>query len=134
MSLINKLFKKTSTSIKPAQRSGEIMEHKKEENKITTETKKSNVVLKSDILLSSLTTEKAMSGKNMGRYIFKVAPRANKIEISKAVGKMYNVKAVSVNIINVPRKARQVGKTKGFKSGYKKAVVTLAKGQSIEVK
>lgn len=89
---------------------------------------------KSDILLSPINTEKAMSLQGMGRYIFKIAPGANKIEVSKAIGKAYNVKVASVNIINVPKKARQVGRTKGFKAGYKKAVVTLAKGQSIEIK
>lgn len=87
-----------------------------------------------DILLSPLTTEKAASGQSLNKYVFKAAPKANKIDIIKAVSKTYNVKAISANIINIPKKARQVGKTRGFKSGYKKAVVTLAKGQSIEVK
>lgn len=90
--------------------------------------------IKSDILLSPINTEKAISGQSMGSYIFKIAPGANKIEASKAIGRAYNVKVVSVNIINVPKKARQVGRTKGFRAGYKKAIVTLAKGQSIEIK
>lgn len=92
------------------------------------------VFSKSDILISPVNTEKAMSGQAIGRYIFKVSPSSNKIEISKAIGKAYNVKVASVNIINVPKKARQVGRTKGFRAGYKKAIVTLAQGQSIEVK
>jgi len=70
----------------------------------------------------------------ISKYIFKIASSANKIEVAKTVGKNYNVKVVSVNIVNIPRKARRVGKTKGFKSGYKKAIVTLATGQSIEIK
>ena len=90
---------------------------------------------KSDsILLSPLATEKAVSGQSLNKYIFKITSSANKIEVAKAVGKNYNVKVVSVNIVNIPRKARRVGKTKGFKSGYKKAIVTLATGQSIEIK
>ena len=134
MSLINKLFKKTSTSTKPARRSAEVKENKKEESKFESETKKSTAVLKSDILLSPLATEKAVSGQSLNKYIFKITSSANKIEVAKAVGKNYNVKVVSVNIVNIPRKARRVGKTKGFKSGYKKAIVTLATGQSIEIK
>ncbi len=143
MSLINKLFKKTSTSTKPARQPGRITEHKKEENKIESETKKPNVfppkadhpmAEKSDILLSPLATEKAVSGQSLNKYIFKVAPKVNKIDIKRAVGRAYNVKAVSVNIVNIPGRTRRVGKTIGWKSGYKKAVVTLAKGQSIEVK
>ena len=58
--------------------------------------------------------------------------RANKIAVAKEVSKTYNVKVVNVNIINIPKKARRVGKTSGFKTGYKKAVVTLAPGQTIE--
>ena|SRR3989344_9235344 len=86
------------------------------------------------ILLSPLATEKAVSGQSLNKYIFKITSSANKIEVAKAVGKNYNVKVVAVNIVNIPRKARRVGKTKGFKSGYKKAIVTLATGQSIEIK
>ncbi|OGD41982.1 50S ribosomal protein L23 [Candidatus Azambacteria bacterium RIFOXYD1_FULL_42_11] len=86
------------------------------------------------VLLSPVTTEKALSGQKLNRYVFKAAPSANKIEIAKAISKNYNVKVVGVNIINVPKKSRRVGKNLGFKSGYKKAVVALAKGQSIELK
>jgi large subunit ribosomal protein L23 len=53
--------------------------------------------------------------------------------IAAAVKKTYGVKVKAVNIINIPRKARRVGRTMGFKAGYKKAVITLAKGQSIEI-
>ncbi len=125
MALLNKLFKKDKKA-----------EEKKPvaEKKVETEIKKSAAVLKSDILLSPLNTEKAVSGQSLNKYVFKVASSANKIEIARTIGKNYNVKVVTVNIINVPRKARQVGKTRGFKSGYKKAVVTLVKGQSIEIK
>ena len=123
MALLNKLFKKS----KPA--AGRVETPKK------AEPIKKVAELKSDgVLISPLGTEKATSGQGLNKYIFKVSPKANKIDIIKAVSKTYNVKVASANIINVPKKARQVGKTKGFKSGYKKAVVTLAKGQSIEIK
>lgn len=128
MALLNKLFKKEKKEPSFAK----AMEGK--EKKIETEIKKSAAVLKSLILLSPLATEKAVSGQSLNKYIFKVAPKVNKIDIIRAVSKTYNVKAVSANIINIPKKARQVGKTLGFKSGYKKAIITLAKGQSIEIK
>jgi len=141
MPLLNKLFgkysKKPSFAKSARQSAGGAKEGKEEKvsEKTVESLKKSEPIKKNTgFLISPLTTEKAVSSQGINKYIFKVAPNANKIEISKEISREYNVKAVSVNIINVPRKARQVGRTRGFKSGYKKAVVTLAKGQSIEVK
>lgn len=130
MPLLNKLFGKSKKEAKKIAEPAVKKLATEEEKKVIASVKS----IKSDILLAPVNTEKAMSGQGMGRYVFKVAPNTNKIEISKAVGKAYNVKVVSVKIINVPKKARQVGRTKGFRAGYKKAVVTLAKGQSIEIK
>ena len=90
------------------------------------------VILGSKILFSHA-TEKALSGQKFNKYVFKVSSHANKIMIDSEVKRTYNVKVTGVNIINIPRKARRVGKTVGFKKGYKKAVVTLAPGQSIEI-
>ena len=133
MSLLNKLFSARGGSTSGGKKTAE----KKPAAKIPakTEAKNKPVDFKpSGILLSPLATEKAMSGQSLNKYIFKIAFSANKIEVAKAVGKNYNVKVVAVNIVNIPKKARRVGKTLGFKSGYKKAIVTLAKGQSIEIK
>ncbi|KKS44151.1 MAG: 50S ribosomal protein L23 [Candidatus Azambacteria bacterium GW2011_GWA2_42_9] len=122
MPLLNKLFGKKS---KPVAERVETPKKAEPAKKI----------FESDsVLLSPVTTEKALSGQKLNRYVFKAAPSANKIEIAKAISKNYNVKVVGVNIINVPKKSRRVGKNLGFKSGYKKAVVALAKGQSIELK
>lgn len=90
------------------------------------------VVLESKILISPHTAEKALSGQKLNQYVFKVSPRANKIVIAKEIKKNYNVKVMKVNIVNIPKKARRVGKTLGFRAGYKKAIVTLAPGQTIE--
>ena len=134
MPLINKLFgRKQKSSLT------KITEKKEENKKSETEIKKS-VMLDSDkkinskILISPLTTEKALFGQNLNKYIFKVLSSSNKIEIAKEIGRTYNVKAVSIRVINIRKKAIRVGRTLGFKAGYKKAVVTLAKGQSIEIK
>jgi len=121
MSIINKLLKKKPSSAKAT-----------EERKVEVESKKS--VVKSNILLSPHTAEKALSAQQLNQYVFKVSPRANKIMVANEVKKNYNVKVLKVNIINVPKKARQVGRTRGFKTGYKKAIVTLAPGQTIELK
>ncbi|OGZ18833.1 MAG: 50S ribosomal protein L23 [Candidatus Nealsonbacteria bacterium RBG_13_42_11] len=78
-------------------------------------------------------TERAniLSGKN--QYVFKIWPRANKIEVKKAVENIFGVDVVSVKIINIPEKKRRVGKIEGKTSGYKKAIVRIAAGQKIEV-
>ncbi len=86
------------------------------------------------ILESPHVTEKAgmLADKN-NSYIFKVSSAANKNEVKNAVQNLYGVAVESVNIINIPRKARRVGRNEGFKSGFKKAIVKLAKGEKIEI-
>ena len=79
-------------------------------------------------------TEKVLASQKLNQYVFKVDSEANKIMVANEVKKTYKVKVLNVNIINVPRRARKVGKTTGFKSGFKKAIVTLAPGQTIEAK
>lgn len=143
MSLINKLFNKESASAKPARKSGRIAAAKKKESsavvktvaskeKKIAEAPKKQPVLASKILLSSHMAEKALMDQKLNHYVFKVSSVANKIMITNEIKKNYNVKVLKVNIINVPRKIRRVGKTSGFKSGYKKAIITLAPGQAIE--
>ncbi|OGD32760.1 50S ribosomal protein L23, partial [Candidatus Azambacteria bacterium RIFCSPHIGHO2_02_FULL_45_18] len=79
-------------------------------------------------------TEKASLAGSLGRYIFRVPASANKIDVAREVRRVYKVKAVSVNLINVPGKERRVGRTVGFRPGYRKAIIKLAKGQTIELK
>jgi large subunit ribosomal protein L23 len=66
-------------------------------------------------------------------YTFEVHPRANKIEIRKAVEKLFGVSVRSVNTQRVPAKPRRVGANAGYTRGWKKAVVRLAPGQTIEI-
>lgn len=77
-------------------------------------------------------TEKALADQKLNHYVFKVSPAANKIMIINEVKKNYNVEVLKVNIVNIPKKARRIGGIQGFKAGYKKAIVTLAPGQTIE--
>ena len=86
------------------------------------------------LLIKLHTAEKALAAQKLNQYVFKVDSDANKIMVANEVKKTYKVNVLSVNIINTPRRARKVGKTTGFKSGFKKAIITLAPGQTIEVK
>ena len=85
-------------------------------------------------LIKLHTTEKALTGQKLNKYVFKVDSDINKISIAGEIKKQYKVKPLSVNVINVPRKSKKIGKTQGFRPGYKKAVVSLDPGQTIEIK
>jgi len=78
-------------------------------------------------------TEKATELAEKGQYIFKVFENANKQEIKKVVESIYHVDVISVNIINIHRKRKRLGKSIGWKQGYKKAIVKIKKGQEIEI-
>lgn len=67
------------------------------------------------------------------QYTFLVEKNSNKIEIKKAVEAKFDVKVKSINTINQLGKAARVGKYFGKKSDYKKAVVTLSKGETLDV-
>ena len=67
-----------------------------------------------------------------GKYIFVVAKKANKIEIAKAVAEVFNVKVANVNTVNVSGKMKRMGRFVGKRSDYKKAIVKLAPGETIE--
>jgi len=84
-------------------------------------------------LVKPLITEKATYLNSQSKYIFAVALAANKIEIAKAVEKLYNVKVVKVNIIRSRGKAVTYGRISGRTKRTKKAIVTLQQGQSIEL-
>ena len=89
------------------------------------------------ILIKPLITEKAETlSEKLGQYAFVVDKKANKIEIRKAVEKMYNVTVRSVNTMIVPGKVRsrftRTGVQRGTKSAYKKAIVTLGAGEQID--
>ena len=86
----------------------------------------------SSIQLSPHVTEKVTMMSKDNQYVFKVFPGANKIEIRKAVESLYKVKVIGVRIINVSAKKRRLGKSQGWKKGYKKAIIQVKPGQKIE--
>lgn len=85
-----------------------------------------------DILIRPLVTEMTTEMMEEGKYVFVVAKQANKIEIAKAVSTIFNVKVESVNTINVLGKVKRMGRNIGKRSDYKKAIVKLAVGETIE--
>lgn len=90
-----------------------------------------------DILKKPLITEKqSIATDKLGTIGFVVSKKANKIQIKKAIEKTYNVNVTSVNTHVLPAKAKsrntKSGVLTGRKSGYKKAIVTLAEGETID--
>ncbi len=88
------------------------------------------------ILIKPVITEKAdLLSDKKGKYTFVVNKDANKIEIKKAIADLYNVEVAKVNTMIMPSKAKsrntKTGVIKGRVSSYKKAVVTLAPGETI---
>ncbi len=84
-------------------------------------------------LVAPHVTEKATVLTSKNQYVFKVFTRTNKVQIKEAVESLYNVKVEGVKVLNVKPKKRRLGRTKGVKPGYKKAIVTVKKGQEIEI-
>jgi large subunit ribosomal protein L23 len=78
-------------------------------------------------------TEKSTDLSKIGKYVFVVKSGANKQEIKKIIKEIYKVDAVAVNIVNKHSKARRLGQIHGRQAGFKKAIVTLRKGQKIEI-
>lgn len=86
------------------------------------------------IIERPLVTEKAVDQQKLGKYTFRVAPDANKIEIRAAVETIYKVKVARVNTLNVRGEMRRVGRGRpGRQTAWKKAIVTLKPGERIEL-
>ena len=83
------------------------------------------------VLVRPVITEKSMSETNTGRYTFEVVRDSNKREIAEAVAEAFNVDVLAVNVSTVHGKERRLGKRKGKRPDWKKAVVTLAPGEKI---
>lgn len=77
-------------------------------------------------------TEKATFLSEINQYVFKIKNNSNKIEIKSAIEDLYEVDVVSVNIIKIPAKKKRIGRIDGQRSGYKKAIIKIKKGQKIE--
>ncbi len=76
-----------------------------------------------------LTEKAALLQEEDGRVVFKVHPKANKIEVKRAVELLFNVKVKNVRTANMHGKQKRVGKAVGFTKDWKKAYVTLSEGE-----
>jgi large subunit ribosomal protein L23 len=84
-----------------------------------------------DLIRRPLITEKATRLLEENKYSFEVVSKATKPQIKDAIQELFDVKVVAVNTYNPPAKERRVGKFAGHRPQYKRAVVTLAEGDSI---
>src|SRR5574344_2249076 len=82
-------------------------------------------MLAEDIIIKPIVTEKSNDGLQGGKYTFKVNKKATKVDIAKAVEKLFGVKVLKVNTISVKGKEKKVGKSVGMTSDWKKAIVTI---------
>lgn len=86
-----------------------------------------------DAFFTPLMTEKASAAAAIGQYVFVVSPRVTKPAFARAVARRYGVGVASVRMAVMPGKERRRGRVIGWKPGFKKAIVTLKKGQTIEM-
>jgi large subunit ribosomal protein L23 len=90
-----------------------------------------------NIIIRPIMTEKSDGLVTKGRYTFVVERTVNKIEVGKAIKALYGVQPVSVNTMVMPAKAKnrntRAGVIRGRVSAYKKAIVTLAEGDTIDI-
>lgn len=85
------------------------------------------------IVMKPLVTEKVSGLGVLNKYVFAVAKNANKIEVAKAIKEIYSLKPVSVNVIRMSGKKARYGRISGRRKDWKKAIITLPKGQTIKV-
>jgi large subunit ribosomal protein L23 len=86
-----------------------------------------------DTIIAPVITEKSTAASEHNKVVFRVATKATKPEIKAAVEALFHVKVTAVNTLNRRGKIKRFRGFLGKQSGYKKAVVTLAEGQSIDV-
>ena len=86
-----------------------------------------------DVLIAPVVSEKSYSGLADRKYTFKVHQDAHKTQVRQAVEELFEVKVQSVNIVKVQPKPKRRGAIKGVRQGWKKAIVQLHEGQTIEI-
>ena len=86
-----------------------------------------------DVIISPNVTEKSTSLSEYNKVVFKVRRDAKKQFIKKSIEKIFKVNVIKINTINLRGKNKIIRGKKSFKPGFKKAIVTLKKGQSIDL-
>jgi large subunit ribosomal protein L23 len=85
------------------------------------------------IQTASLTEKSTLMSEKQNKYVFRVSPRANKIQIKSAIERLFQKKVIDVNTCNYAGKEKRVRGPMGRRPRWKKAIVTLAEGEKIEL-
>lgn len=127
--------KKEAEQVAGKQKAGKVQKTAPTPRKISSASKKS-LARAYSVIKEPHITEKAAALSEQNKYVFKIFPKANKLEVQKAIQSIYDVHVEKVHIVHVAPKRRRVGRHQGWqhglKHGYKKAIVTLKKGEKIE--
>ena len=86
-----------------------------------------------EVLLAPVVSEKSYSLISEGKYVFRIHPDAHRTQVRQAVEELFNVHVEGVNVLKVQPKPKRRGRILGSKNGWKKAVVQLRKGDTIEI-
>jgi large subunit ribosomal protein L23 len=86
-----------------------------------------------DIIRAPVVTEKSTQGSEYNQVTFRVSPNATKPQIKRAVEGLFSVKVTKVNTLNMNGKVKMFKGRRGKRADYKKAIVTLAEGNSIDI-
>jgi len=90
-------------------------------------------LLPTQILIAPVVSEKSYHMINERKYCFRIHPDAHKTQVRQAVEAQFEVKVESVNIVSVPSKPKRRGLSRGRRPGWKKAIVKLREGDTIEI-
>jgi large subunit ribosomal protein L23 len=86
-----------------------------------------------EVLLAPVVSEKSYSLIGEGKYVFRIHPDAHRTQVRQAVEELFNVHVEGVNVLKVQSKPKRRGLQKGTRPGWKKAIVQLREGESIEI-
>ena len=123
--------KETNKATKVAKEVSDTLKKKEKVEKVVTQ--KAVLVPNKRVLLGAHVSEKSAGVEATGRYTFKVSLHSTKLEIKQEIKAHYGVLPESVRVMHVEGKRKSFGKSKGKRSDWKKAIVTLPKGKSIDI-
>ena len=86
-----------------------------------------------EVLLAPVVSEKSYSLIGEGKYVFRIHPDAHKTQVRQAVEELFGVHVEGVNVLKVQAKPKRRGLQKGTRPGWKKAIVQLREGETIEI-
>jgi large subunit ribosomal protein L23 len=121
-------FKKTKHEPEAAQEKKAALVTKAAEGSVSLKTRAT-----SDVIVRPLVSEKSASLSGDNTYVFVVDKKANRIQVRTAIKQMYGIMPVRVNIVNVPGKWVRFGRSQGKRADWKKALVTLPEGKTINI-